>query len=200
MGETEEKKHYYYFVFLRNWYDSVRAKLHGLLKTLGQWFSTFLMLQLFNTIPQVVVTLTIKLILLILHNSHFATVMNCGINIWYVTLVKGSFDSQALEVLLMRCERSNSIVIHSSWKRQELLGTSSWKKHFWVELERAVVVTQGFVGPKCVHASWQLPASFEVPLQLYDKFWLRICRDATSFQDRVLKSLIHFSFCSMEAG
>ena len=49
--------------------------------TLGQWFSTLLMLWPFNIVPCVVVNPpTIKLFLL-LHNSRFATVMNHDVNI-----------------------------------------------------------------------------------------------------------------------
>jgi hypothetical protein len=43
--------------------------------SLRQWFSTF-MLQAFNTVPPVVVTPTIKLFSLLLHNCNFATIMN----------------------------------------------------------------------------------------------------------------------------
>ena len=46
-----------------------------------QWFSTFLMLQPFNMVPHVVVTPTHKIILLLLHNYSFATVVNCNLNI-----------------------------------------------------------------------------------------------------------------------
>ena len=57
------------------------------------------MLQPFNTVPQVVVTRTIKLFLLLLHNYTFAIVMNWNVNIcvfWWsqVTPVKGSFYPQ----------------------------------------------------------------------------------------------------------
>jgi hypothetical protein len=44
---------------------------------LAQPFLTFLVLGPFNTVPQVVVTPTHKLSLLLLHNYNFATVMNC---------------------------------------------------------------------------------------------------------------------------
>ena len=44
----------------------------------------------FNTVPHVVVTPNYKIILLLLHNCNFATVMNHYVNIWYVTPVKES--------------------------------------------------------------------------------------------------------------
>jgi hypothetical protein len=39
-----------------------------------QGFSTFLMLRPFNTVPHVVLPLTVTLFLLLLHNCNFATV------------------------------------------------------------------------------------------------------------------------------
>ena len=51
-----------------------------------QWFSAFLMPWPFNnTVPHVVVTSNHKIILLLLHNCNFATVINHNVNIWYVT-------------------------------------------------------------------------------------------------------------------
>jgi hypothetical protein len=57
-----------------------------------QWFSTFLMLQPFNTVPHVVVTIPqIKLFLLLLHNYNLATITHHNVNIlyteyrWYAT-------------------------------------------------------------------------------------------------------------------
>jgi hypothetical protein len=47
----------------------------------GQPVSTPLMLQSFNTVPRVVVPLTIKFFSLLLHNCNFATEMNHYINI-----------------------------------------------------------------------------------------------------------------------
>ena len=66
---------------------------------LGLWLSSFLVLWPFNTVPHVVVTPTIKLFSLLLHNCNFATVMNNNANIcvfWWsqVTPVRGSFDLQ----------------------------------------------------------------------------------------------------------
>lgn len=49
---------------------------------LAWWFSTFLILIPFNTVPHVVVTPDCK-ILLLLHNCNFATVMNHNANICY---------------------------------------------------------------------------------------------------------------------
>jgi hypothetical protein len=49
---------------------------------LVQWFSTFLMPWPFNIVPCVVTTFSHKIILLLLHNCNFTTVMNCNINIW----------------------------------------------------------------------------------------------------------------------
>jgi hypothetical protein len=48
---------------------------------LDHWFSTFLILRDFGTAPGVVLTPTIKLFLLLLHNFNFATVMNNNANI-----------------------------------------------------------------------------------------------------------------------
>lgn len=48
---------------------------------LEQQFSTFLMLRSFNTVPHVVVTLNHKIMLLLLRNCKFATVMNLSVNI-----------------------------------------------------------------------------------------------------------------------
>jgi len=48
---------------------------------LEPWFSNFLMLWPFNTVPYVVVNPTIKLSLLLLHNCNFSTVMNHNLNI-----------------------------------------------------------------------------------------------------------------------
>ena len=42
---------------------------------LRPWFSDFLMLQPFNTVPQIMVTPNCKIILLLLHNCNFANVM-----------------------------------------------------------------------------------------------------------------------------
>lgn len=49
-----------------------------------QQFSTFLMLQPLNSVPRVVVTLTIKLFLLLLHHCNCAAVMNSNGNVWYL--------------------------------------------------------------------------------------------------------------------
>jgi hypothetical protein len=46
-----------------------------------QWFSTFLMLGPFNTAPHVVVNPNHKIILLLLQNRNFATVMNHDVNV-----------------------------------------------------------------------------------------------------------------------
>ena len=59
---------------------------------LNHWFSGFLMLQLFNTIPHVVVTPTINLLLFLHHHCNFA-IMNHKVNIWYLNLLKGFFDT-----------------------------------------------------------------------------------------------------------
>jgi hypothetical protein len=49
--------------------------------SLGQRFSTFLMLWPFNTVPHVV-TPNIELFLLLLHDCNFATAMNYNVNIF----------------------------------------------------------------------------------------------------------------------
>ena len=46
-----------------------------------QWLSTFLMLQPLNTVPHVVLTPTIRLFLLLLHNCNFATAIDQNVNI-----------------------------------------------------------------------------------------------------------------------
>jgi hypothetical protein len=86
---------------------------------LYQWFSAFLMLRPFNTVPPVVVTPKHKTISLLLHNCNFTTVMNCKYlicrisdmqdiwyagylicrisdmqDIWYVTPVRRSFNPE----------------------------------------------------------------------------------------------------------
>ena len=50
---------------------------------LEQWFSTFLMLWPFSTVPYVMVIPTVTGFLLLLHNCNFATVMDCNINIFW---------------------------------------------------------------------------------------------------------------------
>lgn len=66
---------------------------------LQQWFSTFLTLGPFTTTPHAVVTPKHKIILLLLRNCNFATVVNHNVNIcvfWWpwMTPVKGSCDPQ----------------------------------------------------------------------------------------------------------
>ena len=51
-------------------------------QALGQGFSAFLMLWPFSTVLYAVVTLDHKVILLLLHNCNFTTVMNCNVNVW----------------------------------------------------------------------------------------------------------------------
>lgn len=46
---------------------------------LWQWFPTFLMLQPFNTVPNVVLTLNHKVISLLPHNCDFTTLVNCNV-------------------------------------------------------------------------------------------------------------------------
>lgn len=49
---------------------------------------SFLMLGPFNTVPCAVMTPTVGLFLLLLHNYDFATVVNRNVSIWYVIHVK----------------------------------------------------------------------------------------------------------------
>ena len=56
------------------------CQVGSVLNTVEQWFSTFLMLRPFNTVPHVVVTSNHKIISLLLHNCNFATVMNYNVN------------------------------------------------------------------------------------------------------------------------
>ena len=51
--------------------------------TLDLWVSTFLILQLLNTVSHVVVNPNHKIISLLLHNCNFATVVNHNVNILY---------------------------------------------------------------------------------------------------------------------
>ena len=53
---------------------------------LEKWFSTFLMLQPIKTIPHVVVTPNLKIILLLFHNCNFANDTNGNVNISYATI------------------------------------------------------------------------------------------------------------------
>lgn len=48
------------------------------------WFATFLILQSFNSVPHTVVNPNHEIILLLLHNCNFATILNHNVNIWYV--------------------------------------------------------------------------------------------------------------------
>jgi hypothetical protein len=60
------------------------------MENLEQWFSTFLMLQPFNTAPHGVVTPpTIRLFLLRLRSCNFATVVSHNVNIYAFLLVLG---------------------------------------------------------------------------------------------------------------
>ena len=53
----------------------------GKLQFLTQWFSTFLVLQPFNTVSHVVVTPNHNIISLLLYNCNFATIVNYNVNI-----------------------------------------------------------------------------------------------------------------------
>jgi hypothetical protein len=66
---------------------------------LKQWFSTFLMLQVFNADPHVVVTPNLKIIVLLLPNCNFATIMQ---DIEYVAPVKGSFNFKGAKTHRLR--------------------------------------------------------------------------------------------------
>lgn len=50
-------------------------------QSLDQWFSSFLMLRPFNTVPHVMVTPTIRLFPLLLHNWKIAILIICKVNI-----------------------------------------------------------------------------------------------------------------------
>jgi hypothetical protein len=66
---------------------SLMVPLHlrdGLLQTLDQCFSTFLMLQPFSSILNLVVAPIIKLFLLLLQNCNFAIVIYHNVNICYI--------------------------------------------------------------------------------------------------------------------
>ena len=54
----------------------------GLRPLVGDSLSSFLLLRTFNAVPHVVVTLTHKVIPLLLHNCNYTTAMNHNINIW----------------------------------------------------------------------------------------------------------------------
>lgn len=51
---------------------------------LNQWFSTFLKLWAYNSVPYAVMTPIIKLFLLLFHDCNFTTGMNYDVNIWYL--------------------------------------------------------------------------------------------------------------------
>jgi hypothetical protein len=59
------------------WFHSCQAD------TSERWLSVFLMLQPFNTVPHVMLSLDDNIILLLLHNCNFASGMNCNVNFWY---------------------------------------------------------------------------------------------------------------------
>lgn len=61
------------------------------------WFSTFLMMQPFNTVPYSVVTPNHKIDLLLLRNCNFSTVMNHNVNRWcYNNFLQNDLCSCAL--------------------------------------------------------------------------------------------------------
>ena len=76
---------------------SLTVPLHlrdWLLQTLDQWFSTFLMLQPFSSILNLVVAPIIKLFLLLLQNCNFAIVIYHNVNICYIgCLIFNSYES-----------------------------------------------------------------------------------------------------------
>lgn len=51
-----------------------------------QCISTFLMLPPFNTVPHIVVTANHNIISLLFQNINFAIIVNCNVDIWFVTL------------------------------------------------------------------------------------------------------------------
>ena len=58
--------------------------LHFCIFLTSQWSSTFPMLWISNTVPQVVMPSSDKIISLLFHDCKFAMDMNCNVNIWYV--------------------------------------------------------------------------------------------------------------------
>ena len=73
-----------------------------------QGFSTFLMLRPFNTVPHVVLPLTVTLFLLLLHNCNFATVAD---------VIKISVFSNGLGwPLWKRCSTHKGVTKHKGWK------------------------------------------------------------------------------------
>ena len=71
---------FYFVLFV---YIHVFLDLFVCLFVLKQWFSTFLMLQPFNTVIHIMVSPNHKIISLPLHHCNFSTVMNGNVNIWY---------------------------------------------------------------------------------------------------------------------
>ena len=63
--------------------------MKDLWQILEQWFSAFPTLRPFNTVPNVVVTPSVELFLLLLHNCHFATAVNHNVNILCFMMVLG---------------------------------------------------------------------------------------------------------------
>jgi exopolysaccharide biosynthesis protein len=59
---------------------SLTANKYSVSDSLDQWLSTFLMFLLFKTVPHIVLTSNHKIVLLLHHNSDFATVINCNVN------------------------------------------------------------------------------------------------------------------------
>ena len=61
--------------------ENFPAYVYNHVQELKQWFSTFLTLWPFNTVPRVVETPNHKTISLLFHDCNYATVMNRKVNI-----------------------------------------------------------------------------------------------------------------------
>lgn len=75
-------------------------------ESLLQSFSAFLLLQPFNSVLQVVVTLTMNLFLLVVRNYNFATAMNSNINSF------GDRFANEIETQIQRICQDTLICLH----------------------------------------------------------------------------------------
>jgi len=66
-------------LFFKSWFGHLLDSIFIPYENLEQSLSTFLKLQQFNTVNHIVVTLNQEIILLLLHNCNFATVINCWV-------------------------------------------------------------------------------------------------------------------------
>ena len=92
----------------------LRAQVSPIVPLL-QWFSTFLMLWPFSTVPYAVVTPNHKIILLLPHNCNFAVIINCNANTWYMTLEAESHYSTSSPIRSCLQKPRLSLSISMGW-------------------------------------------------------------------------------------